>query len=370
MRLAFTVEANRPLLFLAVALAMAAVPVFHTKAHAQTRVRIPAGNPILSRYVPLHFKPEVLSGRITATSSCRNFPHINSAGETLTIQTDGSTGKIELKYEGPFREGPSREEISADSKSREGRVSIMLDTAGLLEIELTIGDASKPNDENSDDRRDRDVVMRFLQQPGRSLTLSLGSSPEQRDIHAATIWELLIAHRDECREFLLPILYRMRPGWDLMVTADLIQEQLLQMAAEGKPPQYARWQKLVEQLGDDSYSKREAADRRLRAAGRRVLAFLNKLDGQALDAEQRFRISRIVRSFQGQEQSPREIAEEMSDDPSIWLAVAADERESVRRTSLSELRRLLEQPIDFDPAAEAAIRQNQLRKINQQITGD
>ncbi len=273
------------------------------------------------------------------------------------------------------------QEGTADSKPREGRISIVLDTAGLLEIELTpvaanqTSDQNQPNGNGNSDKKKRAATMRFLQQPGRRMTLSLGNGSKQRVIHAATIWELLIAHRDVCRSSLLPILYRLRPGWDLMVRADQIEEQLLRLAGAGKPPQYVRWQQLVEQLGHDSYSRREAADRELREAGCRVLTFLKKLDGanldgQKLDTEQRFRIARIVRSFEGVEQSPREIAEEMSDDPSIWLAIAGDDSEPVRRTARAELQRLLKQPADFDPAAEASVREAQLRKIGNQIAGD
>ena len=358
MRLAFNIAPKRPLFSIAAAaVAMAAALVFPSAAAAQIRVRarVLTGNTVLSRYVPTHFKPEVRSGRITGISLRQSFRQINSSGESLTIQTDDSTGKMELRYEGPFRAV-----LRADGKHQDGRLSIVLDTAGRLEI--------------------RTAAMRFLQLPGERLILALGSGPKQRLIKAATLWELLIGHRQDCRVHLLPILYKLRPGWNLLVTSDQIEEQLLRMAEEDVRPEYARWGELVELLGHNSYARREAADRELRGAGRRALAFLrkldghkldgHKLDGHKLDVEQLFRIARIIRSFEGVEQSPREIAEEMRDDPSIWLAVAANDGESARRTAWAELRRLLKQPVDFDPTAEAPAREAQLRKIGKHIAGD
>ncbi len=346
MRLAFNIAAKRPLFSIAAAaVAAVAALLFPATAAAQIRARVLTGNAVLSRYIPTYFKPEVRSGRITGTSLRRNFPPINSAGESLTIQTDDSTGKMELRYEGPFRAV-----LRADGKHQDGRLSIVLDTAGRLEI--------------------RTAAMHFLQQPGDRLVLALGSGPKQRVIRAATIWELLIGHRQDCRVHLLPILYKLHPGWNLLVTSGQIEEQLLRMAEEDVRPEYARWGELVEQLGHNSYARREAADRELCGAGRRALAFLRKLDGHKLDVEQQFRIARIIRSFEGVEQSPREIAEEMRDDPSIWLAVAANDRESARRAAWAELRRLLKRPVDFDPTAEAPAREAQLRKIGKHIAGD
>ena len=346
MRLAFDIAPKRPLFSITVAaVATAAALVFPVAAAAQIRTRVLTGNTVLSRYVPTHFKPEVRSGRITGISLRQNIRQINSSGESLTIQTDDSTGKMELRYEGPFRAV-----LRADGKRQDGRLSIVLDTAGRLEI--------------------RTAAMRFLQLPGERLILALGSGPKQRVIQAATIWELLIGHRQDCRVHLLPILYKLRPRWNLLVTSYQIEEQLLRMAEEDVRPEYTRWGELVELLGHDSYARREAADRELRSAGRRALTFLRKLDENKLDTEQLFRIARIIRSFEGVEQSPREIAEEMRDDPSIWLAVAANDEESARRAAWAELRRLLKRPVDFDPTAEAPVREAQLQKIGKHIAGD
>lgn len=386
MRLTVTLKPKRPLFSIALAaVSVATVLVFPTAAAAQIRARISPRNSFLSRYVPVHFKPQVRSGRITGTSLRHNFLQKDSLGESLTIKSDDSTGKIELEYEGPFREGPSREGLRTDGKPRTGRLSLLLDTAARLEIELAFDDPSKINaakktakknlSESNRTKSDRTVAMRFIQRPGHRLTLELGIGSQKRIIQTATIWELLIGHREDCCKHLLPILYKLRPAWNLLGTANQVEEHLLRLAEENTPPEYARWQELVEQLGHDSYSHREAADKELRVAGRRALTFLRKigttkLDGQKLDVEQRFRIARIVSSFECIEQSPREIAEEIRDDPSIWLAVAANKREPARHAAWAELKRLLKHPIDFDPKAQPQTREAQLRKIGKSIAGE
>ncbi len=287
---------------------------------------------------------------------------------------------MELEYEGPVREG-----VRFGGKIRECRMSVLFDTAARLEIELTLTPQSKTNTPKQDKKNNppaadskrpgqaqspRTVVVGFKQQPNRRMTFTLPDGSKQRVIQADTIWELLIGHREECRANLLPILYKLRPGWNLLTTADQIEEQLLRIAEEKAASQHDRWAELVEQLGHDSYSSREAADRELRDAGHRALAFLEKLDKDKLDAEQRFRLARIVRSFDFVEPSPREIAEQMRNDPSIWLAVAADNRESARQTAHAELKRLLKRPMDFDPAASAETRKAQLDKIEKSIAGE
>ena len=208
-----------------------------------------------------------------------------------------------------------------------------------------------------------------MQQPGEPLTLSFGSESERRTIRADTLWELLLGHREDCRVHLLPLLYKIRSDWQLLATADQVKGQLLTLARSPVPTEHESWSRLVAQLGDDNFSKREEADRRLRANGRRVLVFLRTLDPQTLDAEQRFRVARIVRGLSGIDvgDQSREIAEELRDNPSIWLALAGDEEESTRGTAKNELQRILQQSIEFDPAADQSIRNDQLNRIEKSI---
>ena len=318
----------------------------------------PRGISVLARYVHTQFKPEVLSGRIVCRPLRQSHPQISIGGERLTVQPVGTAGKMELIYDGFLRGGPFRGK----------KLTLVLDTGGKLVIERGADDASRKNDGLAPS----DAYMRFVQQPGKPISFTLGDGSKGDGskgdvIRAATIWELLIGHPEACRLHLLPILYKLRPGWDLLLAADGVKTQLLQMADEGPPAKDTRWRELVEQLGHDSYSQREAADRRLRAAGRRAVGFLRKLDKSKLDAEQRFRVSRIVHEFTGVEQSPREIAEESLDDPAIWLAVARSDKEPDRRTAQSELQRLLKRPVRFDPAAERATRRAQLQEIEKLI---
>ncbi len=322
---------------------------FGNVAAAQT----PAGMSVLARYAPTQFKPEVVSGRIVGRSMRDAYPQINVAGERLSVQASAEQGEQEMIYDGLLRAGPFRG----------AKLSVLLDTAGRLEIERGAAEKGKAGgDENR-----ADAYMLFVQKPGKPIVFTLGTGAARREIRAATVWELLIAYPEECRQHLLPILYTLRPGWNLLLAAEQVKSNLLQLAAAGPASQDALWLELVGQLGRDDYAVRDAADRRLREAGRQSAAFLKKLDKAKLDAEQRLRVARILRDFAEGEQSPREIAEEFFGDPQIWLAVARSDEEPARCTAKGELQRLLKAPITFDPAADRATRGGQLQKIEKSI---
>ena len=319
--------------------------LFASTLYGQT----PTGNSVLARYAHVQFKPEVLSGRIVGKHLRHGRQRITQGEENLTVQSADAAGKMELVYDGMFAEGPLRGQ----------KLKIVMDNVGVLEIE-------SGRDKGADGQNNGDY-MRFIQRPGEPISFAFADSGKHRTVRADTIWEILIAYPGACRRHLLPVLYKLRPGWGLLLEAQNVKSQLLQMAAEGSTAEQTHWQELVDQLGHDSYSRREAADRRLRAAGRRVAGFLRNLDKSSLDAEQRFRVSRIIREYTGVEQAPREIAEELRDDAAIWLALAKSDKEPERITARAELQRLLKQTVAFDPSADPKIRDAQIEEIRKQI---
>ena len=77
----------------------------------------------------------------------------------------------------------------------------------------------------------------------------------------------------------------------------------------------------MQQLGDDQFTKREAADRQLREAGRVIVSYFQQLDTSCLDAEQRFRIRRIINSLTAAngDDMPEQVASLLLGDDAIWL---------------------------------------------------
>ena len=103
----------------------------------------------------------------------------------------------------------------------------------------------------------------------------------------------------------------------------MIEADLLKAAVAGKIPDRRHWADLVRQLGDNQFAKSEAADRMLRAVGPQVTGFLQQLDYGQLDAEQQFRVRRIIDSLHGSAaaDTAEQVAERLVADSSVWLAL-------------------------------------------------
>ena len=167
------------------------------------------------------------------------------------------------------------------------------------------------------------LPVEFNQVPGEKIALSLGSGSGQETFRAQGIWQLLIAQPKQCREHLLPLLEMLRPNWRLAETVDGVEQKLLREAGSDGASARARWTALVAQLGNDSFAKREAADRALRSGDAGALAYLRQLDRSRLDAEQQFRVRRIIEvlAAQNNDDSVEQIAASLAGDPAVWLAL-------------------------------------------------
>lgn len=214
-------------------------------------------------------------------------------------------------------------------------------------------------------------AVEFRQSPNEPLSLKVTSEDGNRVYQAASVWHMFLAEPAASREHLDPLLKILFREWDFVKTAEEIEAALVRLAQSGAPPDQKRWAQWVRELGDASFAKREAADRNLRESGRVVASYLQRLDPATLDAEQRFRVQRILRALAevGSEESPPQLAMWLSGDAAVWLALLARDDESTRRAALQRLQALVGHPLDFDPAADAQKRGRQLESI-QAALGD
>jgi hypothetical protein len=213
------------------------------------------------------------------------------------------------------------------------------------------------------------VPAEFRQTEKGPLELTVGPAEGEQVYQAATLWHLLIVHPKVCREHLLPLLHVLDEQWNLGETAREVEAALVQAVAEGDLPDPRRWAELVKQLGDERFSRREAADRELRALGRVVYTYLEQLDPSRLDAEQHYRVRRIVMSLAAgmENDTPQEIASWLAGDPAVWLALLARDDEATRRLAAERLGALLGGPIDFDPAADPETRAKQIDGLRPRV---
>jgi hypothetical protein len=211
--------------------------------------------------------------------------------------------------------------------------------------------------------------VEFHQPATGTVSLIIGGKSDRRVYEGASLWHLLVSYREPCGQYLAPLLKMINAEWDLMPIAEDVERALLDSAGAQPPPDRPRWAALVRQLGSERFSERQAADRELRGVGRVLASYLQHLDRDQLDAEQWFRIQRIVQSLSPHEteDTAEETAEWLSGDPAVWLAMLSRDQESTRRLAAEQLHKLLGEPVAFDPAADAATRRTQIERLRVRI---
>jgi len=291
------------------------------------------------------FQAAIVSGRVAVTGRRFGSTISKSTGgsqrENLTIRVAGGAPVIN------YRLSTSREELTIDVTGG-NRVSILL---------AAKGDSSL-------------VPVRFDQPAKGPLSLSVGGEGDERVYRAASLWHLFIAEPEVCGRHLAPVLQLLDGNWDPAEMAADVESALVEGATASRQPDRRRWATLVEQLGDDRFARREEADRQLRREGRLVVAYLQRLDPGQLDAEQQYRIRRIVRDLSDRSaaDTPEQVAACLAGDPVIWLALLRRDELSTRRLAAEQLEAVLGQPVAFDPAADPATRRRQLDALRTLIT--
>jgi hypothetical protein len=209
------------------------------------------------------------------------------------------------------------------------------------------------------------LPVEFTQPACGPLSLAVGAKQSRRVIHGESLWHLMIGYPEVCRQHLLPLLRLIDSRWDPGKLAADLEEDLIQLAGSQDAPDRRHWDALVAQLRDERYTRREAADRQLRASGRIAIHYLRGLDPARLDAEQKFRVRRIIAALDTSEgiDTPDHVASWLAGDPSIWLGLLSRDSESTRRLAFQQLSSLLDKPLVFDPAADEKTRQSQVERI-------
>ena len=62
-----------------------------------------------------------------------------------------------------------------------------------------------------------------------------------REVRGETVWYLLLAEPELCRQHLLPLLEMLRSDWRLVETAQAIESQMLRIAEAYQPENLRRW---------------------------------------------------------------------------------------------------------------------------------
>jgi len=212
------------------------------------------------------------------------------------------------------------------------------------------------------------MAVEFSQAANEKITLTLGTGDKRQVFRGQGIWHLYVACPKEFKEYLSPLLDTLRPDWKLADTAADIEARLLRDADVTRVSHRARWAELVAQLADDSFAKREAADRALRACDIGIVDYLQRLDFSQLDAEQQFRISRIIEALgQANDDEVDQVVFSLAGDPMVWLTLLARPEPTTRQTAARQLTALLGEPIAIDPAASPDTQKDKREQLRAKI---
>jgi len=202
----------------------------------------------------------------------------------------------------------------------------------------------------------------LVQGKSGAVELKIGSGESSRHIKSNSLWHVILAEPEIARQNLIPLLELLRPGWQLLKTAQDIEGRLASWSAPVSAIDAKAIGDLVDLLGNDSFSVREETQRRLVAMGPPVAPWLRSYGVERLDAEQRTRLRLILDTLGGveEEDTPRGAAGWMASDPITWQLFLRRDDIKQRKLAHERLEKLLGREIPFDPAADESERAKQL----------
>lgn len=292
-----------------------------------------------------YFSLDVVAGRIVAAS-----PHRDRKLESQ------STGK------------DRRERLSITLAGEATSISYEL-SVGDLRIGYEVVDGGEVTVSRHGKGAEADSFLEFHQPKSGPVSLRLGEGEKEKAYRAGNLWQLLAAEPVLCREKLTPLLRLLKPDWRLDQIALDAERSLYESAKLLQEADMAEWRRLIDDLGDPKFAKRQAADRRLRAFGRGAALFLTSIDWRRLDAEQQSRLRVIYHELSGGDRAdtPDRVALFLARDPRVWLRLLQSGEAAERRLAHEQLERLLSIRIAFDPEGDQALRETQLAALRRQL---
>jgi hypothetical protein len=300
----------------------------------------------------------------------------NLSGRLLVVHFSIAMGRIEASADQP---GFESEQSSSIEAGRHETLSIHAnnDAEASVKYELTtqseqlsvnVSEGFEVSFSRHPAGQPHAAQVEFHQPRTGRITLTVVQDGVTREVHGETVWYLLLAEPELCRQHLIPLLDMLRSDWRLLETAQAIESQMVRIAAAYQPDNLRRWGTLVANLASDRFIDRQAAERQLRTEGTTVIPYLQSLNRRKLDLEQRSRISSIVDSQAlGAEDTPEQAACRLLDDRPLWIVLLSRPQETTRRMAARQLAFLLGESIQFDPGAADSVRKTQLEALHKRI---
>jgi len=267
--------------------------------------------------------------------------------------------------------GPS----TTDTKRREHLQLLILEDRASIRYELA-GDGEQLSIQLAESgefsirrmRREPPFMLSFTQPPDKPMSLVLQQDGKSQEFVGPSFWHLYLAAPERVGRELVPYLETLRPAWQLVAAGEQLERNLIQRVHQPAALRGEQWRTLVQRLGSTNFAERESAQRDLAASGQVVLPFLEDLDRAQLDAEQAARIEKLITNLRvNYEDTADRVANWLIGDVAIWLSLAERPDPATREAARRQLSALIDQDIDFDPAANEATREDQLAKLRRRI---
>lgn len=303
----------------------------------------------------------------------KNMQYLNQVVRTGLLKFRVISGRISLdgSRTGPIQYANTFEQLSV-SQSDGGETAFSYHwTNNKKQLSIEVSNVSKIRLRYGGKGDDAQIPVEFYQPLQAKVALKVGPEEKQQIYSAPSLWHLFLAYPAETKQHLVPLLELLHPNWKLSESAAAVEEELLRKADRNEISDPKRWAALVEQLGDDSFAKRQAADRAIRSADPAVLSFLQQLDFSRLDAEQQFRVRRIIEALSERlgDDLPEQVAAWLATDASAWLILLSRSEAVTRRQAARQLVALLGGPIPVDPEADPSTQKVQTEQLRLRIEG-
>jgi hypothetical protein len=216
---------------------------------------------------------------------------------------------------------------------------------------------------------DSDEELVFRQRADEPLTLLVQQADGTRQqVTAPSLWHLLLAHQQLGEDHLLPTLLLLNPDWQISRQSALLRQRLFQAARQGEYLSRAEVDTLVTELRSADFQTRRRAYRRLRSLGPAVISYLTSYTETELDREQRRRLDCLVEGLhQHDPDTPSRVAKRLSHDPAAWLALLKDPSAQQRALARTQLARICDRRIEFDPEGPDRQRAAQIASLMGQL---
>lgn len=293
------------------------------------------------RMVQMH----MTSGRVTATGP--------ASQQSLTSNYMGNQRREQLTID----LGGGRPTVNYGRFAPDERLSYQIENGNEVTVQLVPRSTT-----------DHATIV-FVQPAEGAIRLTVATGEQSKTIYAPSLWHLLIIDPQLCHEHLVPLLEIMRPNWQLDQQAQDIEKALSSDQPARTAIDHSSWEKNLRQLASDRFVERERAEQQLQSYGPVILPFLRGKDRGEFDAEQAFRVRRVIRGLDknADEDTPDRVLPWLTGDPRIWYALLSRDDLRVRGIAVEQLSKLLETKLDFDPAAEATERELQRQRLHERF---